>query len=97
MGQIDRSQPKRYDLVTNYRCGSSIEEMEPADEGEWVRWEEVAEVRAEVVRLRAVRKDGWKQMDVARFQRRNGSMRLSIYTSGNHYNHISQNSQHGAI
>lgn len=33
---------KRYDLITNYRCGSSIEEMEPADEGEWVRWESVA-------------------------------------------------------
>lgn len=32
----------RYDLVTNYRCGSSIEEMERNDEnGEWVRYEDV--------------------------------------------------------
>ena len=34
---------KRYDLVTNYRCGSSIEEMEPSDDGEWVRYEQVAD------------------------------------------------------
>lgn len=33
---------KRYDLITNYRAGSSIEEMEPSDDGEWVRYEEVA-------------------------------------------------------
>lgn len=32
---------KRYDLITNYRCGLAIEEMEPADDGEWVRWEDV--------------------------------------------------------
>ena len=32
---------KRYDLVTNYRAGSSIEEMEPADDGEWVRYEDI--------------------------------------------------------
>jgi hypothetical protein len=31
---------KRYDLVTNYRCGSSIEEMEPSDDGEWMRYED---------------------------------------------------------
>lgn len=32
----------RYDLVTNYRAGSSIEEMERNDDdGEWVRWEDV--------------------------------------------------------
>jgi hypothetical protein len=30
----------RYDLITNYRCGSAIEEMEPSDDGEWVRYEE---------------------------------------------------------
>jgi len=28
---------QRYDLMTNYRCGSTIEEMERADDGEWVR------------------------------------------------------------
>ena len=34
---------KRYDLVTNYRCGSAIEEMERNDEdGEWVRYEDVS-------------------------------------------------------
>ncbi len=32
---------RRYDLITNYRCGSSIEEMERSDDGEWVRWEDV--------------------------------------------------------
>jgi hypothetical protein len=32
---------KRYDLVVNYRCGQSIEEMEPSDVGDWVRWEDV--------------------------------------------------------
>lgn len=37
---------KRYDLITNYRCGSAIEEMEPSDDGEWVRYEDVAAVRA---------------------------------------------------
>ncbi len=33
--------PARYDLVTNYRCGDAIEEMERADDGEWVRYEDV--------------------------------------------------------
>ena len=32
---------QRYDLITNYRCGSTIEEMESSDDGEWVRWEDV--------------------------------------------------------
>ena len=31
----------RYDLISNYRCGDSIEEMERADDGEWVRVETV--------------------------------------------------------
>jgi len=39
----------RFDLVTNYRAGSSIEEMERADDGEWVRYEDVV---AEQARLR---------------------------------------------
>jgi len=42
---------KRYDLITNYRCGSAIEEMERADDGDWVRYEDV---EAEVLRLRAL-------------------------------------------
>lgn len=33
---------KRYDLVTNYRCGGAVEELEPAEDGEWVRYEDVA-------------------------------------------------------
>ena len=41
---------RRYDLITNYRAGSSIEEMEPADDGEWIRWEDAA---AEIRRLSA--------------------------------------------
>lgn len=32
---------QRYDLVMNYRCGSSTEEMERADDGEWIRYEDV--------------------------------------------------------
>ncbi len=32
---------QRYDLVTSYRCGTSVDEMTRADEGEWVRWEDV--------------------------------------------------------
>ena len=39
---------KRYDLITNYRCGSAIEEMEPSDDGEWVRYEDVEAQIAEV-------------------------------------------------
>ena len=31
----------RYDMVTNYRCGESIDELEKADDGEWVRVETV--------------------------------------------------------
>ena len=37
-----RTDVQRYDLVTNHRCGSSIEEMERADNGEWIRYEDVA-------------------------------------------------------
>lgn len=40
---------KRYDLLTNYRCGSSIEEMELSDDGEWVRWEDVLEMHDRLV------------------------------------------------
>ena len=32
--------------MTNYRCGSTIEEMERADDGEWVRYEDVERVLA---------------------------------------------------
>jgi len=39
----------RYDLITNYRAGASIEEMEPSDDGEWVRYEDV---EADLTRLR---------------------------------------------
>lgn len=35
------AQAARYDLITNYRCGSAIEEMERSDDGEWVRFEDV--------------------------------------------------------
>ena len=35
---------KRYDLVVNYRAGSSIEEMQPADDGEWCRVKQVQEL-----------------------------------------------------
>lgn len=35
---------ERYDLVTNYRCGSSIEEMEHSDDGEWMRFEDHAAI-----------------------------------------------------
>ncbi len=35
---------QRYDMVTNYRCGESIDELERSDDGEWCRWEDVAEL-----------------------------------------------------
>ena len=41
----------RYDLVTNYRAGSSIEEMERSDDGECVRYEEVEALKAEIKHL----------------------------------------------
>ena len=37
---------QRYDLITNYRCGASIEEMEQSDDGEWVRYEDVEQALA---------------------------------------------------
>lgn len=37
---------KRYDLVTNYRCGDAIEEMESYDDGEWMRYEDHAAIVA---------------------------------------------------
>jgi len=50
---------QRYDLVTNYRCGSTIEEMERSDDGEWVRWEAVQErihaLEADVAELESLR------------------------------------------
>lgn len=45
----------RYDLMTNYRCGTSIEEMERADDGEWVRWEEVEKALAQTRQQHAER------------------------------------------
>ena len=50
---------RRYDLITNYRAGSSIEEMEPADDGDWIRWEGVA---AEIASLRdqLAQQQAWK-------------------------------------
>ena len=37
---------RRYDLVTNYRCGGCIDEMERSEDGEWVRFEDVEKVLA---------------------------------------------------
>lgn len=48
---------KRYDLVTNYRAGSSIEEMERSDDGEWIRWEDVASAIAAQQRALVVERD----------------------------------------
>lgn len=47
---------KRFDLITNNRCGDSIEEMEPSDDGEWVRFEDVAPLAT------ACRLDGCRQL-----------------------------------
>jgi len=38
------AQVQRYDLMTNYRAGSSIEEMEKSDDGEWIRVDDVLAV-----------------------------------------------------
>lgn len=40
---LEPQELKRYDLVVNYRAGSSIEEMERSDDGEWVRYEDVVQ------------------------------------------------------
>jgi hypothetical protein len=37
---------QRFDLVPNYRCGSVIDEMERSADGDWVRYEDVAEALA---------------------------------------------------
>lgn len=52
--------PQRYDLMTNNRCGSSIEEMEPADDGVWVRWEDVEVALASHADLVAALKESIK-------------------------------------
>jgi len=41
MSETTHDLTQRYNLVTNYRCGSAIEEMEQDDDGEWARWEAV--------------------------------------------------------
>lgn len=70
---------KRYDLVTNYRAGSSIEEMELADDGEWVRWESVEErVRA----LEAEREALKRQL--AHLREDNESLRAALVYVVNH-------------
>lgn len=38
----------RYDLVTNYRCGDAVEEMEQSADGDWVLWDLV---EVEIARL----------------------------------------------
>lgn len=51
---------KRYDLITNYRCGDAIEEMEPREDGEWVRYDDVEaiiEEHAEMLRELTGQKD----------------------------------------
>jgi hypothetical protein len=35
---------ERWDLVTNYRCGGSIEELEVSEEGDLVRFEDVRDM-----------------------------------------------------
>jgi len=59
LAPVGESMIQRYDLVTNYRCGSTIEEMERSDDGEWVRWEAVQErihaLEADVAELESLR------------------------------------------
>jgi len=45
---------RRYDLVTNYRCGSAVEEMERSDiDGEWIRYEEYEQLAAQLAATHA--------------------------------------------
>jgi hypothetical protein len=44
IARIEHLNSKRCDLITNYRCGSAIEEMEPADDGDWLRYEDVGPI-----------------------------------------------------
>jgi hypothetical protein len=32
---------QRYDLVTNFRCYQTIDEMERSEDGEWIRYEDL--------------------------------------------------------
>ena len=63
-GQTDAQVSKRYDLVTNYRAGSSIEEMEPSDDGEWIRWDDLL---AETDKVRREHHE-WDKKRVAELQ-----------------------------
>jgi hypothetical protein len=67
----------RYDLITNYRAGSSIEEMEPSDDGEWVRFEQVltllASLSQELERIRTEHKELLSRVDSLRLLEGTGS------------------------
>ena len=56
---------QRYDLVTYYRGGTSIEEMERSDDGEWVRWDGLL---AATDRIRTEH-HAWDKARVAELQR----------------------------
>ena len=69
-GQPPVDRIARYDLLTFYRCGSAIEEMTRADDGEWVRYADVESQLADLQRQLSAaeaERDKWKaaaeQMD----------------------------------
>ena len=39
----------RYDMILGTKCGEGWQELEPADEGEWVRYEDAAADHAQEV------------------------------------------------
>jgi hypothetical protein len=51
---------KRYDLVTNYGYGDAIAEMEPSDDGEWVRYEDVVVVVERTPDVQAIAAIAWE-------------------------------------
>lgn len=63
LGQI-----RRYDLRTNYRCGSSIEEMEQDDDGDWVRYEDIAALLASERTARQQAEQAWRVLGFGRWE-----------------------------
>lgn len=64
---------RRYDLVTNFRAGASIEEMEPSDDGEWVRWDTYLELHD---RLK-LEHDAWGRNRIAELQKVRSDLALA--------------------
>jgi hypothetical protein len=63
IARIEHLNSKRCDLITNYRCGSAIEEMEPADDGDWLRYEDVGPILDACLTLLRQQQEQQKEQD----------------------------------